>query len=93
MITPFIMHRPERSEGCYPGALAVHPEAEKGTEEEAEAERRAATPEALAKSLAFAIEKFEKQFSISPEEKLEPLRLVVKGLQPSKTTGNRMAKR
>lgn len=85
-----------RPEGYYRGALAIHPEGgneaeEQGSEEEAQDERTDATPEALAKFLTLAIGQFEKQFSITAEEKLEALHQVVKGLEPPEPRSRKAA--
>jgi hypothetical protein len=76
-----------RPEGYYRGALAAGVEETKEgeeaeAEEDANTERPAAEPEQLAKYLTAAIGQFEEQFTITAEEKLQALHLVVKELQP-----------
>jgi hypothetical protein len=75
-----------RPEGYYRGAFETGPEAGKDGEEaeadeDAGTERPEAVPEHLAKFLSDAIGQFEQRFSITPEEKLEALHQVVKGLE------------
>jgi hypothetical protein len=79
-----------RPEGYYRGAFEVGPEQEKDgdaaeADEDASPARVAAKPEDLAKFLATAIEHFEQRFDITPEDKLQALHQVVKGLEPRKS--------
>ena len=78
-----------RPEGYYRGAFDVGGEAKEQGEEtehegapEEEGERPAAKAEDLARFLATAIEQFEQRFAITPEEKLEAVRRLVKGMKP-----------
>jgi hypothetical protein len=83
-----------RPEGYYRGALDSGPEATKEggeaeADENASTERPAAEPEQLAKFITAAIGQFEERFTLTPEEKLEALYLVVEELEP-KRQGNRV---
>ena len=72
-----------RPEGYYRGAFKNGPELVKEGEEadeDASTERPAGGPERLAKFLAAAIEQFEQRFTITPEEKLQAVRLLGKDL-------------
>jgi hypothetical protein len=82
------------AEGHYRGALeaglkpATEGEAAEA-DEDASTGRPAAGPEHLAKFLTLAVGQFEQRFTIMPEEKLEALYRVVKGLQPPRAKGRK----